>query len=103
MTSVELWFPDVVTRVCTLLYAGSSVLQTEMSPVCSLDKVPQALACDWLLACLQVTFPSCKPHQSTDQLDVTDSVNQAAKCCFLSFEERASSRTHFKSCVIDGV
>ncbi|XP_035482431.1 myotubularin-related protein 5 isoform X3 [Scophthalmus maximus] len=36
---------------CIIPIAGGS--QTEMSPVCSLDKVPQALACDWLLACLQ--------------------------------------------------
>ncbi|MEQ2245865.1 hypothetical protein ILYODFUR_032314, partial [Ilyodon furcidens] len=39
--------------VCTLLYTGSFVLQIDESPVCSLDKVPQSPACDWLLACLQ--------------------------------------------------
>lgn len=67
--SPPLWFPDVITHVClfvcTLLYTGSSVLQINESPVCSVDKVPQALACDWLLACLQVTLPFCKLHQST--------------------------------------
>lgn len=51
--------------VYTLLYAGSSVLQIAEFPVCSLDTVPQALACDWLLACLQVTFPFSRIHQST--------------------------------------
>lgn len=40
--------------VCTLLHAGSSVLQISEHQVCSLDKVPQA--CEWLLACLQVTL-----------------------------------------------
>lgn len=44
--------------VCTPLYAGSSVLQISEPQVCSLDKVPQA--CEWLLACLQVT-PSALP------------------------------------------
>ncbi|XP_035530053.1 myotubularin-related protein 5 isoform X1 [Morone saxatilis] len=36
---------------CVIPIAGGS--QINESPVCSLDKVPQALACDWLLACLQ--------------------------------------------------
>ncbi|XP_053270632.1 myotubularin-related protein 5 isoform X3 [Pleuronectes platessa] len=36
---------------CIIPIAGGS--QTDESPVCSLEKVPQALACDWLLACLQ--------------------------------------------------
>ncbi|XP_067346350.1 myotubularin-related protein 5 isoform X5 [Channa argus] len=36
---------------CVIPTAGGS--QTDDSPVCSLDMVPQALACDWLLACLQ--------------------------------------------------
>ncbi|KAM9704743.1 myotubularin-related protein 5 isoform 1-T1 [Menidia menidia] len=36
---------------CIIPIAGGS--QIDESPVCSLDKVPQALACDWLLACLQ--------------------------------------------------
>ncbi|XP_062238742.1 myotubularin-related protein 5 isoform X3 [Platichthys flesus] len=36
---------------CVIPIAGGS--QTDESPVCSLEKVPQALACDWLLACLQ--------------------------------------------------
>ncbi|XP_033470632.1 myotubularin-related protein 5 isoform X1 [Epinephelus lanceolatus] len=36
---------------CVIPIAGGS--QIDESPVCSLDKVPQALACDWLLACLQ--------------------------------------------------
>lgn len=52
-----------VSFLCPLLYTGSSVLQIDESPVCSLEKAPQA--CDWLLACLQVTFPFCKLHQST--------------------------------------
>lgn len=53
-----------VSFVCALLYTGSSVLQTDEAPVCSLDRVPQVLACDWLLACLQVTFTFSKLHQS---------------------------------------
>ncbi|XP_047430700.1 myotubularin-related protein 5 isoform X3 [Mugil cephalus] len=36
---------------CVIPIAGGS--QIDESPVCSLDTVPQALACDWLLACLQ--------------------------------------------------
>ncbi|KAF7655855.1 hypothetical protein LDENG_00049320 [Lucifuga dentata] len=36
---------------CIIPIAGGS--QINESPVCSVDKVPQALACDWLLACLQ--------------------------------------------------
>ncbi|XP_054911397.1 myotubularin-related protein 5 isoform X1 [Poeciliopsis prolifica] len=36
---------------CVIPVAGGS--QIDESPVCSLDKVPQSLACDWLLACLQ--------------------------------------------------
>ncbi|XP_059181408.1 myotubularin-related protein 5 isoform X2 [Centropristis striata] len=36
---------------CIIPIAGGS--QIDESPVCSLDKVPQALACEWLLACLQ--------------------------------------------------
>ncbi|XP_041833427.1 myotubularin-related protein 5 isoform X3 [Melanotaenia boesemani] len=36
---------------CVIPIAGGS--QIDESPVCSLDKVPQALACEWLLACLQ--------------------------------------------------
>lgn len=46
--------PCVFLFVCTLLHAGSSVLQISEHQVCSLDKVPQA--CEWLLACLQVTL-----------------------------------------------
>ena len=57
-----------VSPLCVLLYTGSSVLQTEESPGCSLDKVPQALACDWLLACLQVTSPFRELDQSTTSL-----------------------------------
>lgn len=37
---------------CTI---GSSLLQINESPVCSLEKTPQVLACHWLLACLKVT------------------------------------------------
>ncbi|XP_005935406.1 myotubularin-related protein 5 isoform X1 [Haplochromis burtoni] len=36
---------------CVIPIAGGS--QTDEAPVCSLDRVPQVLACDWLLACLQ--------------------------------------------------
>ncbi|KAK9525327.1 hypothetical protein VZT92_016047 [Zoarces viviparus] len=36
---------------CVIPIAGGS--QTDESPVSSVDKVPQAPACDWLLACLQ--------------------------------------------------
>ncbi|XP_026217915.1 myotubularin-related protein 5 isoform X4 [Anabas testudineus] len=36
---------------CIIPIDGGS--QIDESPVCSLDMVPQALACDWLLACLQ--------------------------------------------------
>ncbi|XP_060924459.1 myotubularin-related protein 5 isoform X1 [Limanda limanda] len=36
---------------CVIPIAGGS--QIDESPVCSLEKVPQALACDWLLGCLQ--------------------------------------------------
>ncbi|XP_074553838.1 myotubularin-related protein 5 isoform X5 [Halichoeres trimaculatus] len=36
---------------CVIPIAGGS--QINESPVCSLEKVPQVLACDWLLACLQ--------------------------------------------------
>ncbi|XP_077399746.1 myotubularin-related protein 5 isoform X2 [Vanacampus margaritifer] len=36
---------------CVIPIAGGS--QIIESPVCSLDKVPQVPACDWLLACLQ--------------------------------------------------
>lgn len=64
-TMVSRCYNPCLSFVCTLLYTGSSVLQINESPVCSLDKVPQALACDWLLACLQVTFPFCNLHQST--------------------------------------
>lgn len=101
--------PTVVSRccnpclsfVCTLLYTGSSVLQINESPVCSLDMVPQALACDWLLACLQVTFPVLQPSPINNQLNVIDSVNQTDRT-FLFSKECVLSRSHFKSCVIDG-
>ncbi|KAM3588317.1 uncharacterized protein V6R79_026188 [Siganus canaliculatus] len=36
---------------CVIPIAGGS--QINESPVCSLDKLPQVLTCDWLLACLQ--------------------------------------------------
>ncbi|XP_041636303.1 myotubularin-related protein 5 isoform X3 [Cheilinus undulatus] len=36
---------------CVIPIAGGS--QINESPVCSLEMVPQVLACDWLLACLQ--------------------------------------------------
>lgn len=68
-----------VSCVCTLLYTGSSVLQINESPVCSLEKVPQVLACDWLLACLQVTFKFYA--SSTNQ--------QAARCSWFCWSNRA--------------
>lgn len=70
-----------VSCLCPLLYTGSSVLQINESPVCSLDKVPQALACDWLLACLQVTTVLQDPPIN-NQLDVIDSSNQTGQSCF---------------------
>lgn len=44
---------------------GSSLLQINESQVCSLEKIPQALACHWLLACLKVTLLLCRLYQST--------------------------------------
>lgn len=48
------YYPHVA--LCALYSTtGSSLLQINESPVCSLEKIPQALACHWLLACLKVT------------------------------------------------
>lgn len=106
LNETPLWFPDVLSHVCssvcTLLYTGSSVLQIDESPVCSLDKVPQALACDWLLACLQVTFPFCKLHQSTTSSMLLILLIKQTGVVFLFFEECVLSCSHFKSCVIYG-
>lgn len=60
-------------QLCT----GSCVLQIIESPVCSLDMVPQA--CDWLLACVQVTlsieqaplFQSKSRHHDVDSVEIT--------------------------------
>lgn len=59
--SGQLWPPDVASRVCDVC-ALVPLLQTDESPVCSLDRTPQA--CDWLLACLQVNSASVLLHQS---------------------------------------
>lgn len=91
-----------VSFLCTLLYTGSSVLQINESPVCSLDKVPQALACDWLLACLQVTLPFCKLHQSTASSMLLILLIKQSGDVFFSFKECVRSGSHFKSYVIDG-
>lgn len=79
--------------VCTLLYTGSSVLQTDESPVSSVDKVPQAPACDWLLACLQVTLPLGKLHQSTLLILLI----RRSGVGFFSLRNVLLSRSHFKS------
>lgn len=87
--------------VCTLLHAGSFVLQISEHQVCSLDKVPQA--CEWLLACLQVTLTALPAPP----------INSQARCSwfplnqmepelfsFIFFTECDCSRSHFKSWVI---
>lgn len=93
-------FNPCVSFLCTLLYTGSSVLQINESPVCSLERVPQA--CDWLLACLQVTLPFCKLHQSTTSSMLLILLIKQTEVVFFSFKECVLSCTHFKSCVIDG-
>lgn len=87
--------PDVLSHcICTLLYTGSFVLQIDESPVCSLDKVPQSPACDWLLACLQVTLLFCKIHQSaTSSMLSILSINQISVFFFLLI--------HFKSWITE--
>lgn len=89
--------PDVlITHVCRLLLlcAGSCVLQRSESPVCSLDKVPQALACDWLLACLQVKTTN---HQTAPCPD--DSVPEFLPFCLFFSRNASFTRTHSRPCV----
>ncbi|XP_034019214.1 myotubularin-related protein 5 isoform X3 [Thalassophryne amazonica] len=55
---------------CVIPIAGGS--QINESPVCSLDKVPQALACDWLLACLQRTITLGAGDRQVIQTPIND-------------------------------
>ncbi|TKS91040.1 Myotubularin-related protein 5 SET-binding factor 1 [Collichthys lucidus] len=57
---------------CVIPIAGGS--QINESPVCSLDKVPQALACDWLLACLQRTITLGAGDRQVIQTPIDDSL-----------------------------
>ncbi|KAM4569150.1 myotubularin-related protein 5 isoform 3-T3 [Odontesthes bonariensis] len=57
---------------CIIPIAGGS--QIDESPVCSLDKVPQALACDWLLACLQRTITLGAGDRQVIQTPINDSL-----------------------------
>ncbi|XP_074482084.1 myotubularin-related protein 5 isoform X3 [Sebastes fasciatus] len=57
---------------CVIPIAGGS--QTDESPVCSLDKVPQALACDWLLACLQRTITLGAGDRQVIQTPIDDAL-----------------------------
>ncbi|XP_026182705.1 myotubularin-related protein 5 isoform X2 [Mastacembelus armatus] len=57
---------------CVIPIAGGS--QIDESPVCSLDKVPQALACDWLLACLQRTITLGAGDRQVIQTPINDSL-----------------------------
>lgn len=89
--------------VCTPLYAGSSVLQISEPQVCSLDKVPQA--CEWLLACLQVTLsaPPAPPINSQawcSWFPLSQTEPELFSFLFF-FMECVCSRSHFKSWVID--
>ncbi|XP_028278937.1 myotubularin-related protein 5 isoform X3 [Parambassis ranga] len=55
---------------CIIPIAGGS--QIDVSPVCSLDKVPQA--CDWLLACLQRTITLGAGDRQVIQTPINDSL-----------------------------
>ncbi|XP_055367536.1 myotubularin-related protein 5 isoform X2 [Betta splendens] len=57
---------------CIIPIAGGS--QIDESPVCSLDMVPQALACDWLLACLQRTITLGAGDRQVIQTPINDSL-----------------------------
>ncbi|XP_041833426.1 myotubularin-related protein 5 isoform X2 [Melanotaenia boesemani] len=57
---------------CVIPIAGGS--QIDESPVCSLDKVPQALACEWLLACLQRTITLGAGDRQVIQTPINDSL-----------------------------
>ncbi|XP_034381721.1 myotubularin-related protein 5 isoform X4 [Cyclopterus lumpus] len=57
---------------CIIPIAGGS--QTDESPVCSLGQVPQALACDWLLACLQRTITLGAGDRQVIQTPIDDSL-----------------------------
>ncbi|KAM7366847.1 hypothetical protein PAMP_014790 [Pampus punctatissimus] len=57
---------------CIIPIAGGS--QINESPVCSLDKVPQVLACDWLLACLQRTITLGAGDRQVIQTPINDSL-----------------------------
>ncbi|XP_069376147.1 myotubularin-related protein 5 isoform X3 [Paralichthys olivaceus] len=57
---------------CVIPIAGGS--QIDESPVCSLGKVPQALACDWLLACLQRTITLGAGDRQVIQTPIDDSL-----------------------------
>ncbi|CAI5637570.1 unnamed protein product [Oreochromis niloticus] len=57
---------------CVIPIAGGS--QTDEAPVCSLDRVPQVLACDWLLACLQRTITLGAGDRQVIQTPINDSL-----------------------------
>ncbi|XP_077356784.1 myotubularin-related protein 5 isoform X2 [Festucalex cinctus] len=57
---------------CVIPIAGGS--QIIESPVCSLDKVPQVPACDWLLACLQRTITLGAGDRQVIQTPINDSL-----------------------------
>uniref|UniRef100_A0A3Q3NKB0 SET binding factor 1 n=1 Tax=Labrus bergylta TaxID=56723 RepID=A0A3Q3NKB0_9LABR len=57
---------------CIIPIAGGS--QINESPVCSLEKVPQVLACDWLLACLQRTITLGAGDRQVIQTPIDDSL-----------------------------
>lgn len=89
--------PGVVHDVVHLLYPGSFVFQTDEPPVCRLGKVPQVLPCDWVMACLQVTFLFVSfTNQQPDHLIL--SVRLTIFCAFFKNEF-----TCFSSYVIVGL
>ncbi|XP_005935407.1 myotubularin-related protein 5 isoform X2 [Haplochromis burtoni] len=57
---------------CVIPIAGGS--QTDEAPVCSLDRVPQVLACDWLLACLQRTITLGAGDRQVIQTPINESL-----------------------------
>ncbi|XP_060924466.1 myotubularin-related protein 5 isoform X2 [Limanda limanda] len=57
---------------CVIPIAGGS--QIDESPVCSLEKVPQALACDWLLGCLQRTITLGAGDRQVVQTPINDAL-----------------------------
>ncbi|XP_062339186.1 myotubularin-related protein 5 isoform X3 [Osmerus eperlanus] len=57
---------------CVIPIAGGS--QISGSPVCSLDSLPHALACDWLLGCLQRTITLGAGDRQVIQTPINESL-----------------------------